>query len=1132
MPDGFKVKKAVFGETHEDIAVKAGLSKDDMLSAGVMRITPKGAEIRVKPTDNQIEQLKAHIQAVHDAKSPYDLDIYNDNGEHKHIHISRGQNIDSAIWQMNDHFDNKPVKYESPMSAFVNEPPSDYTNTANIPKEQPEEISEKDRIINNINEQLNKGFITKNKAKKLIDATERKYAKDNKPPKMIETFGEKMAEGFSDRNLPIAKIVELVKTRGGKIDPNTSDPALAEKKFRGSVVQQAQEFDNYVLNPLIDAWAEIEDKTGKSYDEIDLFVQSQHAPSRNQKIAKDKKEKYDPKTTNYSGWTTEEAEQYNAEFRKDVPKELIDELNLRVREATKFSIDELLNGGVINKETHDKILSQWENYVPLRGFNEKDYMGDYWDFADSDKKGEGNKTLKKAKGRNSKAIDVLANIQDMAHNAIVQKEKNKYLTAAYYMVRKNMKGNEDLFSLEWVHLIDSGLKDANGESIIIEQNNKITDEQLASGMKEVEITPNYFRKFIEYEKANQKEVYVKIKGIPVKMIFNDPSVANALKQNNKLQSAEAFKTFYNTIKISQLTRWMAMNITGLDPRFFIPNGIRDYQMAISKIPAKYIPLFTKNLGFAEAALARHYSGINVYNTGYKIDINGKKEPIDKLLYNFRTNGGMTGWVHQKQVNEINQNVRKLVASKADEIEFDYTKMFKDIKTLLENSSSTIENATRFATYITHLQMGKSDTEAINEAKNISVNFENEGKWTDFFAPIYYMSRAGINGVYNWTRFMKQHPGKSAGLFAGFIALGFYAAWLNNGDDEDDDKRDEQGNPLNKKTVWKNTSKYLKYNYFPVITDDLNTVTVPLSYGWRFPYQVGVMAYEFKKGNMTAEEFAYDFTEGLANAFSPISPLGFISRKGGFQFRPIIPSAVTPFYDVATNSDFTGRPVRKESGFMKYPEKVQQRGLYLKDTNPIFIKFTDYVGEMGGMNTKHKYRIVQDPKNKGDVKEISTWYDWNPAVIEHLLSGYFGGPFVFAKDMAQFGYNVANNKDVQYSKIPVISRFIRSPFYDDSDKELMFLRKKWNEIKQREEVFNIGRSEYMKNNEYDQYKELSLTDKNRMYLNGVYKATENILDDLTKQINSGDLTQSQEDSLINDIKGTYKKGIEEYKPLDK
>ena len=100
-----------------------------------------------------------------------------------------------------------------------------------------------------------------------------------------------------------------------------------------------------------------------------------------------------------------------------------------------------------------------------------------------------------------------------------------------------------------------------------------------------------------------------------------------------------------------------------------------------------------------------------------------------------------------------------------------------------------ENITRFATYMTSRQMGRSIIESIDNAKHVTVNFNQRGaggsvanNWFEkivfeaagWTRPIYLFVNAAIQGLHNIAKATVAHPGRMLTVFASYMLSGFIA----------------------------------------------------------------------------------------------------------------------------------------------------------------------------------------------------------------------------------------------------------------------------------------------------------------------------------------------------------------------
>ena len=114
-----------------------------------------------------------------------------------------------------------------------------------------------------------------------------------------------------------------------------------------------------------------------------------------------------------------EAQQMVSDYERD---HWVDGLWDKVNAVTKATLQKTYESGLINKATYDDISGMYENYIPLRGFDDKTSDEAYAYL--TDKHSAFNAPIKTAKGRKSKADDPFANMEAMAESAIMQGNRN------------------------------------------------------------------------------------------------------------------------------------------------------------------------------------------------------------------------------------------------------------------------------------------------------------------------------------------------------------------------------------------------------------------------------------------------------------------------------------------------------------------------------------------------------------------------------------------------------------------------------------------------------------------------------------------------------------------------------------
>ena len=170
-----------------------------------------------------------------------------------------------------------------------------------------------------------------------------------------------------------------------------------------------------------------------------------------------------------------------------------------------------------------------------------------------------------------------------------------------------------------------------------------------------------------------------------------------------------------------------------------------------------------------------------------------KDPVYSMYMDFMINGGETGYIHLQNVDEIAADMNKaLKRLQGTNNAWDKT-IHSEVRNLgywLENMAVRSENLSRFATYLTSKEAGKSNEQAAYDAKNISVNFNRKGEISTLLGGFYAFFNASVQGRgSNIVNLAKSNPPKAFyGLGATAVTLGFMNAMLASmwGDDDDDE----------------------------------------------------------------------------------------------------------------------------------------------------------------------------------------------------------------------------------------------------------------------------------------------------------------------------------------------------------
>ena len=512
----------------------------------------------------------------------------------------------------------------------------------------------------------------------------------------------------------------------------------------------------------------------------------------------------------------------------------------------------------------------------------------------------------------------------------------------------------------------------------------------------------------------------------------------------------------------RFNRWMAANFTTRNPAFVFSNLFRDLIFSTSAVAVKeggrYAGQFSKNIPASMRAIARGLAG---------------KEPkteADRYFQEFLDNGGETGFTALHNVDEYKRIVRKelnKLAGKAD-----YLAAVKWAADKFSTMNRWAEDVARFNAYMTSRQQGKTITESINDAKEVTVNFNRKGAGfktggffgvtSGIFRGLYLFFNAAVQSLANFLKLGKKRPKAFLTLLGGFTTAGFLVPMLNAlliGDGDDD--------------YYGNLPEWVRRNNLCIYVGDGKFITIPLPIELRAFYGLGELAYQAMTGKdeYAARNVAYAAVNQITELL-PLNPLG----NNGDIVSTFVPDFLSPIWEAATNEDFTGKPVYRSTPFN---ESMPEWTKAYKGTSAWLVDASKKLNEWTG-GDKYKKGWMDKIQLKGLNLN-------NPAQVEHIFEGYFGG---MAKTINQTAKTLAagvesvqdgeKSDNLQWYSTPVLNRFVNDAGDD---------RSAYSKLNQR----------YYKL--YDLYEEVQKL--NRGYANEVARGNMDYLDKLVRLQQSRD-----------------------------
>lgn len=722
-----------------------------------------------------------------------------------------------------------------------------------------------------------------------------------------------------------------------------------------------------------------------------------------------------------------EAQQMVSDYERD---HWVDGLWDKVNAATKATLQKTYESGLINKATYDDISGMYENYIPLRGFDDKTSDEAYAYL--TDKHSAFNAPIKTAKGRKSKADDPFANMEAMAESAIMQGNRNTLVKQKFLNFALNHPS--DLVSVsdlwlwhndvadEW-QPINSG--DLQGTERIEEDDSpaeverKMRDFEYAM-QQAAKNDPAHFRKqkdnpaipyrVVESRDLRQHQVLVKRNGRDIILTINgNPRAAQALNgqtnpDNDVSGAIGAIMRLGETIN-----RQLSAFYTTRNPDFVLSNFMRDMMYANTMVWVKESPnyawRFHKNVAKVNPAkmkvlLAKLRNGT--------LDLNDETE---KMFHLFMMNGGETGYANIRDIEQRKNDIKREL--KKSNGQMPIRKAWDLLGERLDEYNRAVENCARFAAFMTSRQLGRTIDRSVYDAKEISVNFNKKGSGAKFWKTngqtgignaaaftsglgrsFYVFWNAALQGSTNFGRQFKRHPKKAIVGAAAMFLLGALMASIGGGDG-DDDKDD--------KNDYFNLPEYVRRSnvVFRLPGMDKSWISMPLPVEYRAMYGMGELMVSAMNGkeHYTAGELAHQ----MASQVSQMLPIDIMEGSGGF--KAFVPSAIKPIAEVIGNESWTGMPIYKDTPFNKdMPEWTKA----YKSANKYLVGLSKALNEATG----------GDAYTSGKI-------DINPAQVEYLLNGIFGGVSSTIDRLTKMGETVIGDREYDPRSFLLLNRLVKN-----------------------------------------------------------------------------------------------------------
>ena len=516
------------------------------------------------------------------------------------------------------------------------------------------------------------------------------------------------------------------------------------------------------------------------------------------------------------GWY-ESSLNFVEEYENNHNETSIGDLWKSISQATDYTLNKQYESGLVSKEYVDRQKQRFENYIPLRGFQDE-IAGDVYNYIGNDFY-PGSNPVKSAKGRTSEAGNPFGSILNTGYSTISVGNKNLAKMSLYSLVNNHDTEGLAVSNRAWMVRYDKLMQDDDLMEALV-----IPSLEAGEDIPEwVEAVPKYpegdisseevsriLGRFEDLMKKNSKEGYAKPISkrsriayrtlykerseheIPLYIlgdkyvitITGNPRVAQAM---NGLLNPNVNNKGWAEIG-ERMQRFMAGAFTAKNAAFSIANLTKDSMYANNQVFIKenipYWIKFTKKQKAGFGDFIPMMMRLKKYRDG-NLDLS---DETNKMFKEFMDNGGATGYTfvdtQEKYAKELADKLKELSKSKFKVA--DPRKLITAFFDSVEFTGQTAELVNRFAAYQTSRDMGRSVTRSIRDAKEITVNFNRKGagmkSWDDkkslfdvtnmaaFFsqygrAYILFWN-ANMQAKYRFYKNIKEHPIKTSTTLIG------------------------------------------------------------------------------------------------------------------------------------------------------------------------------------------------------------------------------------------------------------------------------------------------------------------------------------------------------------------------------
>lgn len=805
---------------------------------------------------------------------------------------------------------------------------------------------------------------------------------------MLESrLASKIAEGFQDLSVPVRRLQEQLEERRGAKFSDLGDFYTRKRVYPGRVGNEVNDFNREYLDPLVAHMKAYAISLQAAGD----YLYALHVPERNAKLGRMyppdhqfHKAMYDRTLVGASGQSRKWADDILGEIDRFGRRAQYEEIANRIAAIREYVLHKLVDGGLITPATATEWRNQYQHYVDLRGFEDAPDEAPE-DFREPARFNVRGKEIKQAFGRRSKADNPIVNMLDQAYRSIDRAERNRYLHAVWNALGRMNAENPDSIS-------DIVKLDRGNPKKVIDPN---------TGLVKVVSDSSYA--------GSPNTVTTKIGGVLHHMMFTNRDIAEAVKR----MAPDGLGVFQGLLNLENKLKSLW---THYSPDFLFRHFMFRYPIegTLNSFEQKeggdhgvgnYLRESLPFVGSASKAIFAAAKGVRHADPEIRA--------MQDYWQEMRKAGGAMMFRQSRDMDLLREHLQtQLLALQGKPIASAREKWRRAIEAM-DVITNTLDNALRLAAFASARRQGKTPQQAALIAREATVDFQLKGKWSNAIGLWFPFGNVAIQTGMRMTKAVARSKIMRR-VFMGTMLAGFLTAAFNyliGGDDKD-------GVPFFEKIPeWDRRLNFILLN--PFDRDEKGRpvpIKIPMPYNWAFPLMLG-----YGMGTRVFGKEAIRKTLGMVarSGLEVLTPFGQEENMAAL----LAPELSRPAIYLATNEDYSGRPIHTRPEFQKGPNAESGRR------------------DIGGrVRTGEGWKYVASSVNKatGGSRTKSGWIDFYPEDYRQIFDYVGGTQRRLGQNIYETGKSVMQGKSPDPTHVP-LERVIRGTDYDAADRSIAYER---------------------------------------------------------------------------------------------